>query len=205
MIDSDDEQLMGKRRENVNMRLGFAFISGLLVLAAAAGLQAQTKSQAKTPESGVQVTTSKLTGEVVLVEGNQLLVLMQPDRSYRVFNVRPGREFIIDGQKKLISDLKPGTALTATVITKTQPITVRTTTVTNGTVWHVQGNLVILTLASGESREYIVPESYTFVVEGKPASVKELRKGMKVSGTRIVEEPTTEISEETVVTGKAPK
>jgi len=39
------------------------------------------------------------------------------------------------------------------------------------------------------------------MVDGKPASVKVLRKGMKVSATRIVEEPTTEMSEETTVTG----
>ena len=95
--------------------------------------------------------------------------------------------------------------LTASVITRTQPITVRTTTVTNGTVWYVQGNLVILTLANGQSREYVIPEGFTFIVDGKPASVKELRKGMKVSGTKVVEEPTTEISEQTVVTGKSPK
>ena len=78
-------------------------------------------------------------------------------------------------------------------------------TVTNGTVWYVQGNYVILTLENGTNREYVVPESFRFVVEGKPASVKELRKGMKVSATKIVEEPRTEISTKTVITGKAPK
>ena len=77
-------------------------------------------------------------------------------------------------------------------------------TLTNGTVWYVQGNFVILTLENGTNREYEVPDSFSFVVEGKPASVKELRKGMKVSATRIVEEPTTEMSEDTTVTGKAP-
>jgi hypothetical protein len=50
-----------------------------------------------------------------------------------------------------------------------------------------------------------VPPSYKFMVQGKPASVSELRKGMKVSATRIVEEPKTEIETTTVVTGKAPK
>ena len=81
----------------------------------------------------------------------------------------------------------------------------RTTTVTNGTVWFASGNYVILTLASGENREYNVPASFRFVVEGKPAAVTDLRKGMKVSGEKIVEEPRTEISTKTVITGKAPK
>ena len=187
------------------MRVRFAFTIGLVVLAAAAGLRAQSQAQTKTPEAGIQVTTAQLTGEVVQVEGNQLLVRMQPDKSLRYFDVQPGRQFTIDGQKKLIGDLKPGTVLTATVVTKTQPITVRTTTVTNGTVWYVQGNLVILKLPNGDTREYNVPESFKFTVNDKPASVNELRKGMTVSGTRIVEEPTTEMSEQTVVTGTAPK
>jgi len=188
-----------------HMKVRFAFTIGLVVLAAAAGLRAQSQAQTKTPEAGIQVTTAQLTGEVVQVEGNQLLVRMQPDKSLRYFDVQPGRQFTIDGQNKRIGDLRPGTVLTATVITKTQPITVRTTTVTDGTVWYVQGNFVILKLPNGDTREYKVPESFKFTVNGQPASVSDLRKGMKVSGTRIVEEPTTEMSEQTVVTGTAPK
>ena len=75
----------------------------------------------------------------------------------------------------------------------------------NGTVWWVQGNYVVLTLENGENHEYNVPPSFKFVVEGKPASVSELRKGMKVSATKIVEQPHTEISTQGFITGKAPK
>jgi hypothetical protein len=39
----------------------------------------------------------------------------------------------------------------------------------------------------------------------KPATVKDLRKGMKVSATKIVAEPTHEISKEIVITGKGPR
>jgi hypothetical protein len=35
--------------------------------------------------------------------------------------------------------------------------------------------------------------------------VQDLREGMKLSATKIVSEPRTEISKETVVTGKSPK
>jgi hypothetical protein len=72
-------------------------------------------------------------------------------------------------------------------------------------VWYAQGNYVVLTLENGENKEYKVPESFRFNVEGKPASVHELKKGMKVTATKIVEEPQTEISSETAITGKAPK
>jgi len=50
-----------------------------------------------------------------------------------------------------------------------------------------------------------VPASFKFMVEGKPATVHELKQGMKVTATKIVEEPQTELSTETVITGKAPK
>ena len=73
-------------------------------------------------------------------------------------------------------------------------------------MWWVQGDYVILTLANGENKEYTVPDSFKFVVEGKPASVAELKPGMDVSATKIVEEPHTEkFRETTIITGKSPK
>ena len=182
-------------------------MTGLAVLlASAAGLRAQTTTSKVTEAAGeAKVTTEQIIGEVALVEGNRLIVKLQPSGLFRYFDIPPGRQFIIDGQNKLISDLRPGTVLTATVTTTTQPVTVRTTTVTNGTVWYASGNYVVLTLASGENREYNVPPSFRFIVEGRPASVTDLRKGMRVSGEKIVEEPRTEIATKTVVTGKAPK
>ena len=136
----------------------------------------------------------------MLVDSNVLLARMQPSGQYRMFNIQPGQQFIIDGKSKQLTDLTPGTFLTATATTTTQPITVRTTTVTNGTVWYVQGNYVVLSLENGETREYTVPDSFTFTSEGKPATVKDLRKGMRVSATKIVAEPTAQISKEIVIT-----
>ena len=52
---------------------------------------------------------------------------------------------------------------------------------------------MILELPNGENRDNNVPPSFQFNVEGRPASVTDLRKGMKVSAEKIVEEPRTEI------------
>jgi len=165
---------------------------------------AQTTTTTK--EAGkTEVTTERITGEVVLVDNNILLARMQPSGQYRMFNIQPSQLFMIDGKSKRLTDLTPGTFLTATALTTTQPITVRTTTVTNGTVWHVQGNYVIITLENGQQREYTVPDGFTFTAEGKSATVKELRKGMKISATKIVAEPIHEISKEIVIIGKGPK
>ena len=180
-----------------------AVAAGLVALAMGAGLQAQT-STTKEAAGATQVKVEQLTGEVVLTEGNMLLARM-PNGVYRVFHLRPGQPFTIDGQSRTISQLTPGTKLTATAVTTTRPLTVRTTQVIDGTVWYVQGNYVILTLVNGESREYNVPDTMPFTVSGKPATVKELRKGMKVSATKIVEEPMTEVQEKTTIVGQAPK
>jgi len=176
--------------------------ASVAIAALAVSLHAQTT---RTPAGEAQVKTEQMTGEVVSVQGHNLVVKMQPDGALRTFNVPADREFIIDGQTRHVADLKPGTTLTATVTTTTQPVTVRTTSVLNATVTYIQGHYVILRLENGETKAYTVPDSYKFTVEGKPATVFDLKKDMKVSATKIVEDPTTEISTKTVVTGKGPK
>jgi hypothetical protein len=179
-------------------------VTAAALLITAGAIQAQTTQTARGPAA--QVVTEQMTGEVAYVMGDTLVAkMLGPGGYYRVFFVKAGREFMIDGQTKHIGDLKEGTVLTATVTTTTQPVTVRTTSSLTGKVWWVNGNYVILTLPSGENKEYKVPDSYQFVVEGKPATVAQLKKGMNVTATKIVEEPKTEISEKTVITGKAPK
>jgi len=150
-----------------------------------------------------QIATEQLNGTVVQVEGNTLLVRMSTG-DLRTFQVPPSRRFIVDGQELTVGQLRPGTSLTATVTTTTTPLVDRTTTVGTGTVWFVSGNTVILTLPNNENRMYKVPDSYKFIVEGKPADVSALRKGMRVSAEKIVEEPRVDIATDTVVTGKAP-
>jgi hypothetical protein len=182
-------------------RLGIMTLVAVFATAAGLGAQTTTTKEAGTPDT----KTEKITGEVVMVDNSTLLARMQPSGQYRMFNIQPGQQFIIDGKSKSLTDLTPGTLLTATATTTTQPITVRTTTVTNGTVWWVQGNYVVLSLENGTTREYTVPDSFTFTSEGKPATVKDLRKGMRVSATKIVAEPTAQISKEIAITGTGPK
>jgi len=180
-------------------------ITGVALLAMTGAVRAQTKSTTEKTKGPVHVESTRMTGVVDWVQGNTLVAKMRPNGDYRVFIVPPDRQFDIDGQIRHIADLKRGTVLTATVTTTTQPVTVRTTSVLNGTVWWVQGNYVVLTLENGENHEYQVPASFKFTVEGKPASVSELRKGMKVSAAKIIEEPHTELATNTAITGTAPK
>ena len=169
-------------------------------LVAAAQMPQTTKEKIA---GAATVKTEQLSGTVVDREDNHLVVRMSTG-GLRTFDVPESRRFLIDGKELTVHDLKPGTRLTATITTTTTPVTERTTTVGTGKVWYVAGNTVILTLPNNENRMYKVQESYRFVVDGKPASVHDLRKGMIVSAQKIVEEPKTEIATNTAVTGSAP-
>jgi len=167
-------------------------------------------AQQKMPETTKQsiigkgtVTTEQLQGTVEYVEGNRLVVRMAGG-DIREFDPPESRRFVIDGRELTVRDLKPGTKLTATVATTTTPVTDRTTTIGSGRVWWVAGNTVILTLPNGENRTYKVRDDYKFVVDGQPATVSDLRKGMTIAAERIVEEPRTEIVSNTTVVGQAP-
>ena len=134
------------------MKTTEAIVTGLAVLCVAGAAYAQTTPQTERVKGEAKVETVKMTGTVVEVRDNYLLAKMQPLGNLSLFKVMPGREFIIDGQKKLIGDLKPGTELTGMITTRTTPVTVRTTSTLNGTVWHAQDKYVILTLPDGEIR-----------------------------------------------------
>jgi len=149
------------------------------------------------------VKTEELKGTVIQVEDNHLAVRMSTGE-IRTFDVPPSRRFVIDGKELTVQELKPGTKLHATLTTTTTPVTERTTTVGSGKVWFVSGNTVILTLPNNENRMYKVAEHYQFMVEGKKASVHDLRKGMIISAEKIVEEPKTEMASNITVTGEAP-
>jgi hypothetical protein len=177
----------------------------VMVLGTAAAQQKLPETTKERIRSKPSISTEQLHGTVEYVEGNDLVVRMT-DGSIREFNVPESRKFTIDGRDLTVHDLKRGTKLSATVTTTTTPVTDRTTTVGMGTVWWVAGKTVIITLPNGENRTYTVRDDYRFNVEGnKNATVSDLKKGMKISAERIVEEPRTEIVSNTVVTGQAPR
>jgi hypothetical protein len=184
----------------------FIGISAALTASAAAFAQDPAHVPATTKEEikgAAEVTKEHLTATVVQVEGQTLLVRTSTGEM-REFQVPKSRKFQIDGKQLSVNQLKPGTELTATVTTTKTPVTARTTTIGSGTVWWVAGNQVIVTLPNHENKLYTVEDSYRFIVDGQQATVHDLKPGMKISAQRIVEEPRTEITSDTVVTGHAP-
>ena len=95
--------------------------------------------------------------------------------------------------------------LTGTVIVTETPIVTRTTTVTEGTVFWSSPTSVIVTLQNRENKQYEVPNGFMFDVEGKKLSAMELKPGMKLTATKIVEESTKQLSRDVIVTGTTKK
>src|SRR5262245_33097045 len=100
-----------------------------------------------------ETTTEVRSGTVTSVQGNHLVVKMSTGEE-KEFDVPEDFRFTVDGKELSVHELKPGTQLTRTITTTTEPKTVYTTTVKNGTVWHAQGDTVIITGADGKNRQY---------------------------------------------------
>ena len=183
-----------------------ATLTALTVMTVAAVAQPRTVSKTTTRGQS-KVTTSKLSGTVVQVEGNQLLVRMSSGE-LRHFTPPPDRRYIVDGKELRLSELKPGTTLNATITTTNTPVTERTVQSATGRVWYAAGTSVIIRYPNGEHRRYVIKDSDGIKFRdsaGKEMTVFDLRKGMNISATKITEEPRTVFATNTVVTGSAPR
>ena len=172
----------------------------MIVLFAAVAAAQTTQQTAGT----ATVTTETISGEVVKVEGNTLVVKMSTGELRTFSNIPDTRRATVDGKEVGVRDLKPGTRLTATITRTATPVTVRTTTVKTARVWYVAAPTVILTHPDGTNKQYNVKEDVKFTVNGQPATVFDLRPGMTVSAEKIVEEEKLEITTASRVVGQSP-
>jgi hypothetical protein len=150
-----------------------------------------------------EVKTEVTRGEVVYVSGNDLVVKLESGE-VRHFTVPEGATAVVDGKTVTVHDLKPGMKLQRTITTTSAPRTVTTTRTVKGKVWHASGNNVILTLPSGENKQYKVPDGTKFNIDGQEKTVFDLRKGMNVSATVVTTTPEVVVSQKRAVTGTAP-
>jgi hypothetical protein len=182
---------------------GFVLASAALSLATLVAAQT-TQTKETVPGGPAKVKTVHVKGELVVAGSNWLIAKDHTGR-YTVYGVKEGRKFIVDGTPKTLAELKPGTFLTATATTTETPMIKRTTTITQGTVFWASPTSIIVTSPEGENKQYAVPTGFKFDVDGQQIEAMQLRQGMKLSGTKIVEEPLTVITTNVIVTGTAPK
>jgi len=165
--------------------------------------QVKTTTSAANGQTSYEVTVER--GEVVRVDGRDLLVKMD-DGTIRHFpNVPDSVKVTVDGQSLGIHDLKPGMKLERTITTSTTPKTITTVKTVTGKVWSVTPpSMVILTLEDGTNQKFTIPKDQKFTIDGQETDAFGLKKGMRVSATKIVEVPTTQVEEQRRLTGTMP-
>ena len=188
------------------IKTGLLLVCGTLGLAFAVqtGAQVQTTKTTTAGQSSYNVTVNR--GEVYAVDGNDLVVKME-DGTFRHFpDVPESARATVDGKQLGIHDLKPGMKLQRKITTTTTPMIVTTIQTVTGKVWHVNPpRSVILTLEDNTNQEFKIPKDQKFNVDGQMVDAFALRKGMKVSATKIVEVPSVVSSEQQSVTGTTPQ
>jgi RNase P/RNase MRP subunit p29 len=174
-----------------------------LVLAVSARAQVQSTTTRTSGTASKTVTVER--GEVVTVQGNDLVVKMD-DGTIRHFpNVPDSARITVDGRQLGVHDLKPGMKLQRTITTTTTPETIKTVQTVTGKVWNVIPPLsVILTLEDGTNQKFKIPNGQKFNVDGRMLDAFGLRPGMKVTATKITETPANVVSQHRQVTGTMP-
>src|SRR6267142_4167319 len=178
---------------------------GTVWLTFALSTSAQVKTETTTTAGQATQEVQVDRGEVVYVSGNNLVVKME-DGSLRHFeNVPDSARVTVDGKELGIHDLQPGMKLERTITTTTVPKTITTVQTVTGKVWNVNPpRTVILTLEDGTNQQFTIPKNQKFKVDGQETDAWGLKKGMRISATKVVEVPEEEISQQRSVTGTAP-
>lgn len=171
-----------------------------------AGVSAAQVKTATDVEHGAATHDVKVeSGEVVFVSGNDLIVKMDDGTIRHLANVPESARVDVDGQQLSVHDLKVGMKLHRTITTTTTPRTITTVQTVTGKVWHVTPpNSVILTLEDGTNQQFKIPSGQKFTVDGQTVDAFGLKKGMKISATKIVEVPETVVTQQRKLTGKMP-
>jgi LPXTG-motif cell wall-anchored protein len=186
-------------------RIGLVLGAGTICLVFGARARAQVQTNTTTTPGTATKEVKVERGEVSLVEGNDLFVKME-DGTIRHFpNIPDSARITVDGNSLGIHYLKPGMKLQRTITTTTTPKTVTTVQSVTGKVFHVTApNSVILTLDDGTNQSFKIPKGQKFTINGRETDAFGLKKGMKISATKIVEEPMTVVEHQRQVTGTMP-
>ena len=83
-----------------------------------------------------------------------------------------------------------------------KPTTTTTTNTIAGKIASVDGNKVVVTDASGKSKEYTVPDGFKFQMNGKDVGVADLKPGMTVHATVTTSVTTTPVTVTEIRKGK---
>jgi hypothetical protein len=166
---------------------------------------AQVQTQTTTSEGQSQMHSKIERGEVVSVNGNDLIVKTEDGQIHHFADIPDTVKVNVNGQELSVHELKPGMKLERTITTTTVPRTVTTVKKVSGKIWQVSPpDSVILTMENGENQQFKIPKDQKFNVDGQELDAFGLKKGMRISATKIVEVPESVISQKKSLYGKMP-
>jgi hypothetical protein len=154
------------------LKLAAAVVFSFSTVLGASQLEAQAKLS-----SGPSST-------VVYVGGNDV-VLKSAEGKLLNYTVPNGVKFPVGGKQVDLSELKPGTKITGPVTTGFDPKVVSSISVVKGKVYAVTPPDGVTLLLSSGVTELTVPSGTTFMVDGKPMKVSELKPDMMVEATIV--------------------
>jgi len=187
------------------LRVNTLLVVALFLTAATALVTAQVKTETSKSQGQATVETKVERGEVMDVSGNDLVVKMENGEVRNFPNIPESARVTVNGQQLSIHDLKPGMKLERTITTTTTPETVTTVKTVTGTIQHVSPpSTVVLRLEDGTNEQFTIPKGQKFNVDGHEKDAWGLRKGMKVSATKIVTEPSQSVTQSSQTTGQMP-
>lgn len=177
--------------------------AALLAIAFTAQAQVQTYKMEHKGPATQQVKVER--GEIVYVSGNDVIVKMEDGELRHFPNVPDTATIEVDGKQLTVHDLKPGMKVQRTTVTSTTPRMISTIKYVTGTVWHVTPPLsLILTMEDGKNQSFKIPNGQKFEVNGQMVDAFGLKKGMKITATKVVEVPETVVSQVVTRTGNMP-
>jgi LPXTG-motif cell wall-anchored protein len=179
---------------------------GAVLLASPAAINAQVETTTKVMNNGPVVKHVKVeTGTVVIVSGNDLWVKDSTGQVRHFPNVPASARVTVNGQQLGVQDLKPGMTIQRTIITTTTPRMTTTVQTVTGKVFYVSPpNSVILTMDDNTNQRFTIPKGQKFTINGETMDAFGLRKGMRVSATKIVEVPETVVTQKRILAGTMP-
>jgi LPXTG-motif cell wall-anchored protein len=186
-------------------QIGLVLAVGTVCLVFAPSMRAQVQTETSTAHGQATKDVKVERGEVVMVDGNDLIVKTEDGQIVHFPNVPESTRITVDGKQLGVHELQPGMKLERTITTTTTPQTVTTVQNVTGTVWHVTPpTSVILRLEDGTNQQFRIPRGQKFMINGRETDARDLRRGMTVTATRVVEEPMTVVSQQRHVTGTMP-
>jgi LPXTG-motif cell wall-anchored protein len=165
----------------------FALVLAMLSIGARAQDSTTTSVKHGTPSYKTEVRNA----EIVYVQGNDLVLKLENGKVEHLV-VPDSDKFTVGGKELSVSELKPGTKLTQSIVTTTTPRYVNTVRTIKGKVWHVNPTgRVIVRLPDGTNQLYTVPSHAKVIVKDKPQGIFGLRKGMTFEATIVTDSSET--------------